>query len=1083
MIRKTIIGILLILISVQLSALTREQMTPENVFERTEYFGKEKREKLPVRLWPLFELEDHDKYYALTVLWPVFAYESNLYLRERGYENSRYRLLILFAKTDTPVYSSNMLLPFWYTRSYNYESLNSDRYDNFSYIFPYITFSSYSEGDRFYNQDHGCEQSYHHDTNILFLFGRESECNDSGFTQRYMAFLGLWQWQKSPSQKEFRLLPFFWSQKEKYDQISRESLFIFPFFYFSDYIHPEHKESSMLIGTFYKSHSQYQNSQESFHTLLPLYIRDNNTDGSSDTYVLPVFYFSSADEQSKVKPYTRVVAFPLLWMYFADDDYSAAFYPFFSASFYQKTTYLENNGSLNTEPSEPGIEDNTGNEHSFGELENTYEKRRHFSLLTILYRNDYRLIKNDAGSREYSSRQVLYPLMAFKTDPEEDHIRVFPFYWFTYSKIDASQFLLIPPFYIDYQDKQKDYELYFPFYGKEHIYNESKFRFFMGPLLVHRLKYNEKSSRWDFPWPLFSKETYFIDDERKNVFSTEYLFIPFLWSYNEPTESNLFILGLYYDFIEYSALKTEQKGTDKNQPQMKSRFFLFIPFYLAQFDANTQRKAVVFPLYYSYDYSDTYGIPTDPGYYHKTESKTSFLWPLIASTQEKSVHETGTSTGDYLYFLPFYYNESHEYFSRTVKQLTRLQTENSAIDDGPGIPENENGENDEDNKTITELTPGPQRIVTQVKTGESNTTAIIPLGVSYSRQSYDAGYKSSEKLNWWLLWFDYEDDSETARFTSGAVEAAEYIGSQRKINSAFSIYPFYTSISETGVYYDTGGEKVRQQSDYFFQKGFIWPLFIMTSEKDVDYVVENLWLPVYISGYETRSNNSELNYEWRFFAPLLGGSSTVSNNYHRSEVFWLWPFGKREKVTSATDTSVEYDFVWPLIGWRSSLQAANREKIEYSQFRFLPVFWYSNETDYTRSIVNTDHWMLPLYYYGHDRQGEAYDTMFLSLPFYYFSENESKSWGLLAFLANYKYDKYYENASEYSDFRIVWYLFRNLHKDSFHLHQILGGWIYSFESETRANYDYRYFALFKFLYQYERTNNEAEHTFLGLISF
>ncbi len=549
----------------------------DEVFQSKEFFGKERREKKPIRFWPIIYLESHEDFYDLTLLWPAFHYQSNLALKKQGLNNYRYHIFYLWHRTYTDYYQSRLVLPLYYyknqsiqkssflwimpffileknkTNDYSYfnfqylyflekqrggddpftswgilfhtigsyrsadyhrfhwlpffyTSYRKKKQQRFFWMFPYITYEKYNTYNTIETSDtnnidgnsnnksispssnSACKTPYNSEFNFNFLYISQTQCLADGTKNKDRSYLFyLFNHTSSPAYSKLRLLPFYYHEIKKTSYLSKKEFFVFPFFYFYHKQSFDRERNYRFLGPLWHiqniqkkrilsdaNSTNSTNTKETLHidnwyAFFPLLFRNTNNTNQVTKNVLFPFIWHKSDPAKEELFFTFL---PFLWLDLEPNEKSIYLFPLFHLS----------------------------SDKQMGHNETILSQRISSSVLLFLWRYQSQW---DMDKQVSSQIDILYPLISLQDSQEELHIRAFPLWWFTYSKINEAEFLVIPPFYINYQDHQEAYKLIFPLYGKYHIFKQKKIEFILGPLYIQEQDYQKKITEYDLIWPIF----------------------------------------------------------------------------------------------------------------------------------------------------------------------------------------------------------------------------------------------------------------------------------------------------------------------------------------------------------------------------------------------------------------------------------------------------------------------------------------------------------------------------------------------------------------------------------------------------
>ncbi len=984
-----------------------------------------------------------------------------------------------FQQSPTSSYWNLMFLPLFY---YSQESVKKSpltEKNHSLFLFPllYSEYQSFADGKR-----PVCSPSYF---NLLFLLEHEKYCyvnrdsNNEKKEWHYLFRLGYATSNRDSG--EYYFLPLFYHEYSRWTTgRSSTATFVFPFYLSNEVsyagapdLQAASGKRSEWLGTLFSRISQNGAAESKYFSILPLMHRWVSQGGDHTRNVFfPILWHRSRNSGNDLD----LTVFPFFWLYLHPQSKYINIFPLFHLSQHKRALLQDS--------------------------ELVERRASAFFLLWYQYRRS--IIRKDSQGRlreDIQSKQtdILYPLISFQDNDDERHVRVFPLYWFTYSKVDQSRLHFIPPFYMEYQDRSERYLSLFPFYGSYELYGRKKMTSLFGPLHFREENYEDRKATVSLFWPFISvtKEFENIAALGQNPLSApinqkniSFSIFPLVFWRIEKDWHRKIIFPIYWSI-----------GDDNQTASNASQFYgILPPIYWSYQEGNYKLRSFIFPLWI--------GVRD---YRINSEENISnhYLLSGLAAFRNRTRGRENTLRENWFFPIWYYYHKN------PPDAATDSQVQ-------------------ERSWNLLLLVDYNSQIATQRSTSHSRLEKnfwIYPLFSHYSQMNKNLHesrwrYHSRERsmllpVYYWrdvrsILPNSYHEDKiriftpviwwmNTLQETVTWKTVPDLLGTPEKtprevnaLQNDFTVHlwPLFFYRSEQQSDKDCRGAEcpLVRRSD-LQEYGTLWPFIRRKTftSYDTNHYSSATWALFPISGWTNEYNyanvlNGKYTREWYILRLVMQGEHLMSEGNADHRMDWLYPFGNLRYKTTGTSREYSFDPLWPLVHYsirHKWHQEDPEELLKNSNYRLylLPLVW-SEQLHSGEELLESTHWLFPLFYKDFQRERNA--LTIISLPWQYFANATEKEWFFLGPVMMYEESIDKPGKENVSDLRFLWSVFRYYHKwtpgsrDIYSNHLFL---IYNYEREKSEKLDYTYFSLLKFVYIYEREQDKTTNRLFYFIKW
>lgn len=635
-----------------------------------DYYGSEKSEKFPVSnlfweiedwsghkstkiLW-LFKTKDYPKY-SSTRFFPLyynlnskidnrqkFRFLNYTFRRQQQEVDRSVWPLIFWGSNPRKSTSYHSVMPFYY-----YHNRDGQKKESSLFFLPFPFYSYHKQYNiqqdeshhervhvsllhyRSYAQDNGGNEFSHYSSwgfpVLPFLFySHENPAEGS-----YRRLLTLIHWQKDvDGWQAASFLPFFSYHKNRYwsipiaffykDLHEKPSDYGNTFFPLLLYYHNWHPtQETFLWGPYYSNQEKIH--QESFRSFFPFFWMSRKKDRDwtlifplyldyndrENDYHINLIWFSRS--QSGLAP--RLSPGQKQEKWYLDYDLTF-FYYLFSLSFrdsFDKPYFLRS--SLDT----------------LSSFESQSQNKKSGSQLLEDEPDSPRLAKKRDVSRESSlsfrGYSALFGLISFEKADSRRHFRLLPFSWLTWDEESDDKIILFPPFpplFVWYKSLDLEYNVIFPFYGRQKDKTSEMKVFLINTYISEQYEEDNRKETSIF-WPLI------------NFYSTNtnsgHRFLPFYIHQNQDNDQTTINYTLFSRY--------ENRSSDKYDETS-----LFVWPALSYYEKNNYHSKAFFTPFLFWKNSSS-------------RFRMNFLW-----LNDFTIHKTKSGNKlDYLLAFPFYYDD------------------------------------------------------------------------------------------------------------------------------------------------------------------------------------------------------------------------------------------------------------------------------------------------------------------------------------------------------------------------------------------------------------------------------------------
>ncbi|MCB1159600.1 MAG: hypothetical protein KDK45_19020, partial [Leptospiraceae bacterium] len=351
---------------------------------------------------------------------------------------------------------------FYFLNYYNHERFGKDAEKDL-YFFPFYFYNSTLTGN----------------SRLVFpLFYREWKSDGS----TYWNILGFMHWENDVNKKynDSTIFPFYVKRYDKEKPEERGQIYGFPYYIsWSE----EEEFSSILLwysntdkksGNFFKMflplYYKWKSENSEANILLPISLEYKDKE-SNETYDMYLLGLLKENKSGFLQPDMSIDFGKKEGFWYMDTDISFLYYfaryssritgknPFagyeYNEDELKKAEQLEEEKKKIEEKKE--LQDPLFNE--LAEERSSIEENK--AALS-----KYKTIDRE-NSLSFNGLNLFFGIFAYEKADTKTHTRVFPLYWLSWDETSEDRVQVIPPIFVWYKDLQKEYYVFFPFYGKQ----------------------------------------------------------------------------------------------------------------------------------------------------------------------------------------------------------------------------------------------------------------------------------------------------------------------------------------------------------------------------------------------------------------------------------------------------------------------------------------------------------------------------------------------------------------------------------------------------------------------------------------